>query len=266
LLAGVLVGGWALLQPANNQPAKAVVEHPAPLVAQNELPAERTESVMPEEPNKKGRSASEQQQTKGAVDRQKQKANGTVVNVDAQLPEEKIFEVEPQPGNEQPMPTIVESNTAEEENTTPTTAQAPKEKKKLRDKIADLFRKKPEEKEEAKPSENENGERRSVRREAGASLAQLVTVRFDIPNDWMLGIKGAKALLTNRSGETLVKAMVEVVYFNDDGDQLDKRTISFSDIKSKQTQTVSVPDHQTATRLEYNVVSATGANEPFARR
>jgi hypothetical protein len=82
----------------------------------------------------------------------------------------------------------------------------------------------------------------------------------------MLGIKGAKALLTNRSGETLVKAMVEVVYFNDDGDQLDKRTISFSDIKSKQTQTVSVPDHQTATRLEYNVVSATGANEPFARR
>ena len=117
-----------------------------------------------------------------------------------------------------------------------------------------------------KPVEEESGERRSVRREAGSNLAQMVLVKFAIPNDWMMGIKGAKATLTNRSSETIVRAIVEVMYYNDDNDVLDKKTISFSNIKSKQTQTVSVPDHQTATRLEYNVVSATGANEPFASR
>jgi len=93
-----------------------------------------------------------------------------------------------------------------------------------------------------------------------------VNVKFSIPNDWMMGIKGAKATLTNRGSEIIAKAVVEVVYYNDDNEVLDKSTISFGNIKSKQTQTVSVADHQTATRLEYNVISATGAGEPFAQR
>jgi hypothetical protein len=79
-----------------------------------------------------------------------------------------------------------------------------------------------------------------------------------------MGIKGATATLTNRSNEALVKAVVEVIYYNDDNVVLDKKTVSFNSVKSKQTQTVSIPDHQTATRLEYLVLSATGSVEPFA--
>lgn len=154
-----------------------------------------------------------------------------------------------------------------EDNTTPATTEAPKEKKKLKDRIAELFRKKPEEKStEAKPVEEEDGRRQSTRREAGSNLAQLVTVRFDVPNDWMMGIKGAKATLTNRSSETLLRAAVQVTYYNDDGDVLDKKTIAFANVKARQNQTVSVPDHQTATRLEYTVLSAQGASEPVAAR
>lgn len=93
----------------------------------------------------------------------------------------------------------------------------------------------------------------------------MITVRFAIPNEWMMGIKGAKATLTNRSSDAIVKAVVEVLYYSEDNDLLDKKTISFSNIKSKQSQTVAVADHATATRLEYNVISATGANEPFAK-
>ena len=138
---------------------------------------------------------------------------------------------------------------AEETKAGPVAAEAPKEKKKLRDKIADLFRKKPEDKkEEAKPVEEEGGERRSVRRETGSNLAQMVTVKFSIPNDWMMGIKGAKATLTNRSSETIVRTVVEVIYYNDDNDVLEKKTITLGTVKSKKTQTVGVPDHQTATR------------------
>ena len=145
------------------------------------------------------------------------------------------------------------------------TAKATKEKKKLRDKFLDLFRKKPAEKnEDAKPVEEEDGNRNSTRRESGSNLAQMVTVKFTIPNSWMMGIKGAKATLTNRSSEVVAKALVEVVYYNEDNDVVDKRTISFTDIKSKQTKAVAVADHSTATRLEYNVISAVG-NEPFAK-
>ena len=140
-----------------------------------------------------------------------------------------------------------------------------KKRKKLRDKIFDLFKKKPsEEKEEAKPVEEENGKRNSTRRESGSNLAQMVLVKFAVPNSWMMGIKGAKATLTNRGNEVIAKAVVEIVYYNDDNDVVEKRTIAFTDIKSKQTKTVAVPDHSTATRLEYNVTSAVG-NEPFAK-
>ena len=158
-----------------------------------------------------------------------------------------------------------ESKTASEENKEPVIAEAPKEKKKLRDKIFDLFKKKPsEEKEEAKPVEEENGKRNSTRRESGSNLAQMVLVKIAVPNSWMMGIKGAKATLTNRGNEVIAKAVVEIVYYNDDNDVVDKRTISFTDIKGKQTKTVAVPDHSTATRLEYNVTSVV-RNEPFAK-
>lgn len=144
------------------------------------------------------------------------------------------------------------------------TAEAPK-KKKLRDKIFDVFRKKPEDKkEETAPAETGDGRRSSTRREAGSSLTQLVAVRFTTPNDWMMGIHGAKATLTNKSSETLAKAVVEVVYYNDDNEVLMKKTVTFGNVKSKQSQTVSVPEHATATRLEYNVVSAVGMGEPVA--
>lgn len=145
----------------------------------------------------------------------------------------------------------------------PVATETPKEKKKLRDKILDLFKKKPE---VAKPVENNGSERQSTRRETGSNLTQLVSVRFTIPNDWMMGIKGAKATLTNRSGETVATALVEVVYYNDDNEVLAKRTIQFNNIKSKGTATAAIPDHNTATRLEYIVISATGLGEPLASR
>jgi hypothetical protein len=107
-------------------------------------------------------------------------------------------------------------------------AEAAKEKKKkLGEKFLDLFKKNAEEKkeEEGRPAENEAGERRSVRRET--ALATQVTVKFEVPNDWMMGIKGAKATLTNRSTETIVKATVEVHYYNEDNELLQTKTLTF---------------------------------------
>lgn len=146
------------------------------------------------------------------------------------------------------------------------TAAPQEQKKKLRDKILDLFKKKPEEQksEEAKAADNSNGERSATRRESGANLAQMVSIRFDIPNDWMMGVKGAKAILVNRSSEKISKATVEVLYYNDDNELLQKKVITFSKIDGKESQTIAIPDHSTATRVDYNVLSVTGAGQPSA--
>lgn len=158
-------------------------------------------------------------------------------------------------GNEEPVISAEETTTAPAETTAPQ-----EKKKKLRDKILDLFKKKPEEEktEEAKPSETVNGERRATRRESGAMLAQMVSIRLDVPNDWMMGIRGAKAMLVNRSGERISKATVEVLYYNDDNELLQKKVITFSKVDGKESQTVPIPDHPSATRVDHNLVSVTG--------
>lgn len=163
-------------------------------------------------------------------------------------------------------PVKEESKVVVEEKKEEAVAEAPKEqKKKLKEKILDLFKKKPEEKkdEAVKPAENESGERRSARREV--NLATQVTIRFEVPNNWMLGIKGAKASLTNRSTETIVKATVEVQYYNEDNDLLQIKTITFSTIGTKKTATVSIPDHSVADHLDYKIISVQGAGEPVAK-
>jgi hypothetical protein len=141
------------------------------------------------------------------------------------------------------------------------TPAAPQEKKKsLKEKIVDLFRKNPAENkaEERRPAETENGERVATRRESSADLAQLVHVRFDVPNDWMMGIKGAKATMVNRSAQKITGATVEVLYYNDDNELLQKKTVNFSKIDAKESRTITIPDHPTATKVDYNVISVTG--------
>ncbi len=141
------------------------------------------------------------------------------------------------------------------------TPSPPQEKKKsLRDKIADLFRKKPAENkaEERRPAETENGERVATRRDGAANLAQLVYVRFDVPNDWMMGIRGARATLVNRSSQKIAGATVAVSYYNDENELLQKKTISFGKIDAKESKTIAIPDHPTATKVDYEVVSVVG--------
>lgn len=160
------------------------------------------------------------------------------------------------PAKEDEQVATKEAPTAPEETTT-----APQEKKKkLRDKILDIFKKKPNEEktEEAKPAETENGERKATRREDAATLAQQVNVRFDVPNAWMMGIKNAKATLVNHSNEKITKAVVEVSYYDDDNQLLQKKTITFSKVGAKDSQTISIPDHSTATKVDYSIVSVSG--------
>lgn len=159
-----------------------------------------------------------------------------------------------------PPATIRTENEAEAKAGGSETAAPQEKKKKLRDKIFDIFRKKPEEtkQEEASAAESAPGERSSSRREEGANLAQMVHVRFIVPNDWMMGIHGAKATLVNRGSETVQKATIEVQYFDDDNQLLQKKIISFEKVGGKDSKTMTIPDHPTATKVDYSVISASG--------
>ncbi len=218
-------------------------------------------------------SGSTQNSSNPLFKKQKQQKQATVVKeittIIRQAPndDEETYDNNPPVTNNEATPVNEEDKTVVEENKNePVVTEAPTEKKKtIRDKIFDIFRKKPQEskKEESKPAEDE-GERRSTRRETDRT--QMVSVRFTIPNDWMAGIKGAKATLTNRGSETLSKVVIEVTYYNDDEQLVDKRTVSFGRIEGKSSQTITIPDHATATKLDYTVISVAGnASQPYAK-
>lgn len=265
LLSVALYATWRLA----NKPATEEVKAPVPQ-AIAEVPAASASlenNATEKQPSKAGLPLTKKENRRKDVGSNKNTASIAPKPLKANPPEAAVSNPVKEDEKAQPAPVVKEESktSADDKKEPATTTETPK-KKKLRDKILDIFRKKPEEKpEEAKPVENENGGRQSTRREAGSSLAQMVAVKFDIPNDWMMGIKGARATLTNKASETIVKAVVEIRYYNDDNDLLDKKTVAFTNIKSKSTQTVSVPDHATATRLEYSVVSAVGA-EPLAMK
>jgi hypothetical protein len=268
LIVGVAFGGWWAVNTFSATEDKNVQEQTSFLPAQNELSQDSVlkTDVSPtavSSPTKKLKQNKVSTTTKRLTDVNKQEianrktteplaANTSVVNNDYEAaPVEERKEI-----------------ISEEKVSEPAITEAPKEqKKKLREKISDLFKKKPGEKKngEAKSAQEEDGQRSSTRREAGANLADLVSVRFTVPNDWMMGIKGAKITLNNRSSETIVKATVEVLYYNDDNELLDKRSVSFTNIQGKKAQTISIPDHSTATRMDYKIVSVVGAHQPFAK-
>ena len=153
------------------------------------------------------------------------------------------------------------TSTATTKNETVISQPPVERKKKIGEKILDIFRKKKEEPvaTETKPAEDEAGGRTATHREA--NIATQVAVKFDVPNSWMMGIKGAKAVLSNRSNETILKAVVEVSYYNEDNSLLQTKTISFTNVGAKKAATVSIPDQSFADHLEYKILSVQGAGE-----
>jgi hypothetical protein len=52
--------------------------------------------------------------------------------------------------------------------------------------------------------------------------------------------------------------VVEVQYYDDDNNLLDRKTVTFSKIDGKESKTVTIPDHASATKVDYSLVSVEG--------
>jgi hypothetical protein len=257
IVGGVFAASWILNRGANSDDGTTeLVADPA---AQNEI---ITTAVAADDNTNKQTSALPKQ--KGPKKNSSASVQASAPSAYSTQPRKEAANTSDAAGNERQAAPVGAEETMQPEEASPTPAEtpaAPQEKKKsLKEKIVDLFRKNGAESkaEERRPAENENGERVATRRESGADLAQLVHVRFDVPNDWMMGIKGAKATMVNRSAQKITGATVEVLYYNDDNDLLQKKTINFSKIDAKESKTIAIPDHPTATKVDYNVISVTG--------
>lgn len=258
VVGGVFAASWLMNRHSTEENA-ALPEAVAPV--QNEITPAAVAANDNTQKENHFFTAKQKQQKGSALARQTTRGTKQKAAVKQQEDETARYPVT-EPGNgETVLSPKEETPVVSQEEAGKETKEVPQEKKKsLRDKFFDLFRKKPAEQktEEAKPVENTNGERKATRREETADLTEAVSIRLDVPNNWMMGIKGAKAILVNRSRETLSKATVEILYYNDDNELLQKKTVTFGKVEGKESKSVSIPDHATATRLEYNVLSVTG--------
>jgi hypothetical protein len=87
-----------------------------------------------------------------------------------------------------------------------------------------------------------------------------------IADSWMMGVKGLKLTLYNSSSLTISSARVEVLYYSDNNDLLEKKILSYSNIPPKKSQTVAAPDQRLADHIEYKILSATGIENAYANR
>jgi hypothetical protein len=158
-------------------------------------------------------------------------------------------------------------------------AETPAEKKKtLKERVSELFKKRnPDEAMEnsqSKPAENKNGERTATRRNDNAEANVVVTDVSDqveiktnkIADSWMMGVKNLKLTLSNRSKLTINSAKVEVLYYSEQNNLLDKKILSFSNIPPGKSQTVPAPDQRLADHIEYKILSANGVDNAYAKQ
>ncbi len=180
---------------------------------------------------------------------------------------------------QKPMPGEPVENTppVTEQKSGPVVSEAPKEKKRtLKELFGGLFKKHQKEETvpaEPKPAGNSNKERTATHRDespvetATVDLADQVDVKLNkSTEDWMMGIQGLKLTLYNRSAATVKAAAVEVLYYSEENSLVEKKTVRFSNIPSKKSQTLAAPDHRLADHVEYKILSAVGTEDAYAKQ
>ena len=162
-------------------------------------------------------------------------------------------------------------------------AAAPKEKKKsLADKIDGFIEKiaskglSGREAKEEQPTtqpDPQTGERRSTRRDGEgapaidpAELARQVEVVANQTDNWMMGVKDLKLTVRNHSPVTIRSAAIEVSYYSENDNLLEKKTVYASAIPPKGRKTVAAPDQRMADHVAFRVLSVSADEDAYARQ
>jgi hypothetical protein len=99
------------------------------------------------------------------------------------------------------------------------------------------------------------------------NLENQVNVTANVSTgNWMMGVQGLKLTLHNKSNEIVKTATVEVRYYNDQKDLLEKKIVQFNNVSPKRSQTVTAPDHRLADHADYELVSAIAKEDGYVKQ
>jgi len=106
---------------------------------------------------------------------------------------------------------------------------------------------------EPKSADNGNERKATHRDDENETTPALVDVSSEveiktnkIADSWMMGVKNLKLTLYNHSNMTIQSAKVEVLYYSEQNNLLEKKVLSYTNIPPKKSQTVAAPDQRLA--------------------
>ncbi|MEO6070872.1 MAG: hypothetical protein ABIN57_05335, partial [Chitinophagaceae bacterium] len=171
----------------------------------------------------------------------------------------------------EPEPLIVaptaESNPGPIENSS-------QKKKSFKESVNDLFKKKNDRGVLVDSAINQKNDARKAQHRAevpeedraAIDLTQQVQLRSNQTSEnWMMGVQGLKLTVINRSNNYLRSATVEVIYYNEQNEMLDKKILTLSHIDPKKSSLLIVPDNRLADHAAYKLLSATGSAEGYVK-
>jgi hypothetical protein len=105
----------------------------------------------------------------------------------------------------------------------------------------------------------ELGKQSTTEEKVFIDISDEVRVRVDKdPSDWMMGVKGQKLVVSNRSEYTLNAAVIELQYYSEENSLLDKKKLEISGLAKGKSKSIPIPDHKMADHVEAIVSSAKG--------
>ena len=267
LVAGWLAAGYLFKQPESKALLVTVQNKPAGSVAKAFETKEPASPAFPTPPEPVKPSATNSGVKKSEDKKEKPAVGKKAETVKTPVAEVAAKEVLP-PAHE--APPMVEPTAG----SAPPAPEAPREKKKsLKQILGGLFKKRKEEtaREESKAAEETNKDRNATHRSEPATATLDLSDQVDIKTnqnseDWMMGIQGLKLTLYNRSAATLKNAAVDVLYYSEQNELLDKKTVYFSNVEAKKSQTLAAPDHRLADHVGYKIISASGVMDAYAKQ
>lgn len=168
-------------------------------------------------------------------------------------------------------------NVATQQNQTAKTEK--EKKKKVREMIRDVFSKKNKKEETAQnspsqeepvPANNRQTTRReestSTNEESGTAIAEQLDLSSNAPDNWMMGVTGLKITLRNKSQSTIQKAAVTVLYYNENNQLLEKKTIYFTNVAPRGKATMAAPDHKFADHTEFRLGAVSVRDDSYAKQ
>ena len=110
------------------------------------------------------------------------------------------------------------------------------------------------------PATNEN----TPDKMSSESLAAMIDISSNAPDNWMMGVSALKVTLRNRSNVVIQTATVQVLYYDENDQVIDRKNIYFNNVPAKGKLTLGAPDHKFADHVDLILAAANAREDRYA--